>query len=193
MKKVLGRASELEQTHEPALGAQGVGQRVLIQCCEEGLGRTVEHGFEPTCGLDGARFSVPLETGDNPQVCFHLSNQLADSDRLWIDREARAATSSSKSLNVSESGETLEDLEDVMHRDAIGLAHFPSRQRIGRSRSEGYERTERVVGMLRELHGGTFAEEGRTVTASSTKGRAAGAGRPWRRKDRREFGSNWRP
>lgn len=118
----------------------------------------VQHGHEgfPGFGKDirqAASFCDPTGAAiDEAPVAFSVPHNLTNGDVRSRPRQCQSTVTSPGGLDEARSPQVLDDLHQVVLRNAMGFGDLPDRHQPAIMVGEVDQRTKRIVGLAGQLH-----------------------------------------
>lgn len=108
--------------------------------------------FEGAGGGDGARVGLAVKAFNEAEVGLGVADYIAEADGGRIAREGDAAGAPRVDLHVLMIGEGLDDADEVVFGDTVGLADFLRGDHAAGVSAEIDQNAESIVSMKGELH-----------------------------------------
>jgi hypothetical protein len=140
--------------HDGASARTGgnVREGVAIEFVEEGVLGVAEDDFELAVAMEGAGVVGGVEAFDEAGGGFGFAGDVSQANVGGGLSEADATAAAATSLEVTEVGEVIDDFDQVMARDLVGIGDFADGEVVLFAGSE-HEDAEGVVGEEAEAHG----------------------------------------
>jgi hypothetical protein len=150
--KQLLRADEHLGELRPPARRQQIAQRLLVERRDEGLDGLVQLVTQAAVIGDRAGVGGHVEAFDEAQVRFGPPDDVAEPDRGGVHRQAQTAAAPGNQLDVAVLPKCLRHANQVMLRDAVGVADVTRRHHLVWMRAQIEQDTQGVVGVKAELH-----------------------------------------
>lgn len=130
-----------------------IGQGVAIEGSEETVAGLRDHVRETANIRDNAAIPFDIEALDGLKRPLGVTNDLSDIDLLKVAGQLDATAFAAIAFDESAASQVMDDLDQMVARDAITLGDFRDVGDPFAPNGEIYEDPQRVVRVIGELHG----------------------------------------
>ena len=139
----------LEQSEQVASAREEIAQGVLIEHREKGAERLAQDRLQAAARFDWTGFRIGGEALGDVHASLEVANHVPELDVLRPSGQPYATVLAADGLNIAEQAKLMNDLHQMVLRDAVSARHLVDRYEPLGNQREQHQHPEGIVGETR--------------------------------------------